>query len=199
MLSNFLKETSWSRQGCLNLVCAWSHSEVTAKQWIQTPCVLWTVAHLCLITPQRATRRIYGLRTHTRELKCSKWNTIMRKSIIWSCCRRQQYFGSENNILNTIIWCRADSFQSFNKCWVNGSERETEWQTLRCFQTDLHSITWNLFDLCLLLASHKHIFAYGNNARRQLLTTCLSTSSFLFFQRCVRGRCGDAILLSLHR
>lgn len=63
---------------------------------------------------------------------------------------------------------------------ANGSKWDTEWQALRCVQTNLHSFTWNLFDICLLLASHKHIFAYSNNAKEAPLWDYLSLERSFF-------------------
>lgn len=86
-----------------------------------------------------------------------------QKSVIWSCCCS---ILAVETISSTLLSDgKADSSQSFNKRLANGSERNTSWKTVQFLQTNLHSTASNLFDICLLLASHKHIFACSDNAK----------------------------------
>lgn len=101
-----------------------------------------------------------------------------------------------------IIWCESWQLPVSQQAGPpNGSGWDAEWQTLRCFQTDLHSFNWNLFDICRLLASHKHIFAYTNNEKRHHQETIRLTEVFFrsATQRCNFFFLGVGKLLNLNR
>lgn len=109
---------------------------------------------------------IYRNQRFTQKLKCSNWNMITRAlSDLVAGVSSILAVKTTSSLL--IIWCESWQLPVFQQAGPpNGFGWDSEWQTVRCFQTDLHSFTWNLFDICRLLASHKHIFANSNNEKR---------------------------------